>query len=56
MPSNAYIQFIAQIGFVDQHIAIHGKPQTIQGLRYEQDTIHRAGVVMTVAVWKKTRI
>jgi hypothetical protein len=52
MPSNAHTQFGAQIGFVDQLIAIHGKLQTGQGRRHEQDAIHRAGVVMTVAAWE----
>lgn len=52
MPSNAHTQFGTQIGFVDQLIAIHGKLQTGQGRRHEQDAIHRAGVVMVVAAWE----
>jgi len=52
MPSNAHAQFITQLEFVSQLIAIHGKLQTGKGRRYEQDAIHRAGVVMTVAAWE----
>ena len=52
MPSNAKAQFAIQIGYVDQLITIHGKLQSGQGRRHEQDAIHRAGVVMTVAAWE----
>jgi hypothetical protein len=52
MPSNAQTQFINQIGYVDQLIAIHRKLQTGKGRRHEQDALHRAGVVMIVAAWE----
>lgn len=40
------------LGFVEQLIVIHGKLQEGAGRRHEQDAIHRAGVVMTVAAWE----
>jgi hypothetical protein len=52
MPSNASQQFTNQIGYVDQLISIHAKLQTGKGRRHEQEAIHRAGVVMTVAAWE----
>jgi len=52
MPSNAQSQFIAQMGFVEQLIVIHRKLQSGRGRRHEQDALHRAGVVMSVAAWE----
>ena len=52
MPSHASQEFADLIGFVDQLIAIHGRLQAGRGRRHQQDAIHRAGVVMTVAAWE----
>lgn len=40
------------MGSVDQIIEIHGKLQSGRGRRHEQDALHKAGVVMTVAAWQ----
>jgi len=50
--SKAFDDFQIQLGLVDQLITIHGKLQNGQGRRYEQDSIHRAGVVLSVASWQ----
>ncbi|TAV14724.1 HEPN domain-containing protein [Rhizobium ruizarguesonis] len=50
--SQAYNNFINQLGNVDQLIAIHGKLQAGRGRRHEQGALHRAGVVLTVAAWQ----
>lgn len=50
--SNAQSKFMEQLGLVDQLITIHGKLQTGRGRRHEQDALHRAGVVLTVAAWQ----
>ncbi len=50
--SNALERFTNQLRLVDQLIAIHGKLQTGRGRRHEQDALHRAGVVLTVAAWQ----
>jgi RiboL-PSP-HEPN len=52
MPSDANSQFAQLIGFVDQLVAIHRRLQTGRGRRHQQDALHRAGVVMTVAAWE----
>lgn len=52
MPSNALNTFTQLIGYVDQLIHIHGRLQAGPGRRHEQDALHRAGVVMTVAAWE----
>jgi len=52
VPSTSYHSFLDQLGSVDQLIEIHGKLQNGRGRRHEQDAIHRAGVVMTVAAWQ----
>lgn len=52
MPSQSLAQFKDQVAFVEQLIAIHGKLQSGQGRRHEQEAIHRAGVVMMVAAWQ----
>lgn len=52
MPSQSHQAFLDQLKSVDQLIAIHGKLQAGRGRRHEQDAIHRAGVVMTVAAWQ----
>ena len=50
--SVALTKFSEQLVLVDQLISIHGKLQTGRGRRHEQDAIHRAGVVLTVAAWQ----
>ncbi|WP_421857227.1 HEPN domain-containing protein [Oceanicaulis sp.] len=50
--SGAYTAFQDQLKLIDQLIAIHGKLQKGRGRRHEQDAIHRAGVVLTVAAWQ----
>lgn len=52
MSSSSLSQFKTLLGSVDQLIGIHGKLQKGRGRRFEQDAIHRAGVVMTVAAWQ----
>ena len=50
--SAALTKFSEQLVLVDQLISIHGKLQTGRGRRHEQDALHRAGVVLTVAAWQ----
>ena len=50
--SAALTKFSEQLALVDQLISIHGKLQSGRGRRYEQDALHRAGVVLTVAAWQ----
>ena len=50
--SQALVNFLEQLGLVDQLIEIHGKLQNGRGRRHEQDALHRAGVVLTVASWQ----
>ena len=50
--SAALTKFSEQLALVDQLISIHGKLQSGRGRRHEQDAIHRAGVVLTVAAWQ----
>jgi len=52
MPSNSFHEFEALLASVDQLINIHRKLQQGRGRRHEQDAIHRAGVVLTVAAWQ----
>jgi len=52
MPSASSHSFSTLIGFVDQLVQIHGRLQAGRGRRHEQDALHRAGVVMTVAAWE----
>lgn len=52
MPSQSLEQFYNLLSYVDQLIAIPAKLQSGRGRRHEQDAIHRAGVVMTVAAWQ----
>lgn len=52
MPSRASATFDTLVASVDQLIEIHGKLQAGRGRRHEQDALHRAGVVMTVAAWQ----
>lgn len=52
MTSIALSQFTDLAKPVEQLIKIHGKLQSGQGRRHEQDAIHRAGVVMMVAAWE----
>jgi hypothetical protein len=44
--------FINQLDLVEQLISIHGYLQEGRGRRHEQDALHRAGVVLTVAAWQ----
>lgn len=50
--SKASREFEGLLKSVDQIIAIHRKLQTGAGRRYEQEALHHAGVVMTVAAWQ----
>jgi len=50
--SKALTRFSEQLLLVKQLISIHGKLQSGRGRRYEQDALHRAGVVLTVAAWQ----
>lgn len=52
MSSGSLGEFTNLLGSVDQLIIIHGKLQQGRGRRHEQDAIHRAGVVLTVAAWQ----
>jgi hypothetical protein len=52
MPSNASKHFASLIRYVEQLIAAHGNIQQGPGRRYEQEAIHRAGVVLVVAAWE----
>jgi hypothetical protein len=45
-------QFSDQLELVNQLINVHGQVQQGRGRRHQQDAIHRAGVVMTVAAWQ----
>lgn len=50
--SQALNKLMKQLSLVDQLIEIHGKLQNGRGRRHEQDALHRAGVVLTVAAWQ----
>jgi len=50
--SAALMKFSEQLKLVEQLIAIHRKLQTGKGRRHQQDALHRAGVVLTVAAWQ----
>ncbi len=52
MPSQSQEQFAGQLELVNQLISVHGQVQQGRGRRHQQDAIHRAGVVMTVAAWQ----
>ena len=52
MSSNSFTEFDSLLGTVDQLIDIHGRLQQGRGRRHQQDAIHRAGVVLTVAAWQ----
>ena len=52
MPSSSFTEFEKLLQTVEQLISIHGKLQQGRGRRHEQDAIHRAGVVLTVAAWQ----
>ena len=52
MASESFRQFNDLLGTVDQLIDIHGRLQQGRGRRYQQDAIHRAGVVLVVAAWQ----
>lgn len=50
--SHALTSFMNQLGLVDQLVTIHGRLQEGPGRRHQQDALHSAGVVMTVAAWQ----
>lgn len=50
--SASLVAFESQLGPVDQLIAIHARIQTGRGRRHQQDALHHAGVVLTVAAWQ----
>lgn len=52
MPSVSSTSFDQLLGAVDQLVVIHGKLQVGRGRRHEQDALHKAGVVITVAAWQ----
>ena len=52
MPSTSHAQFLSQLKLVEQLITIHSEVQQGRGRRHQQDAIHKAGVVMTVAAWQ----
>ena len=52
MPSQASRHFLQLTEYVQQLIDIHAHLQSGRGRRYRQDSIHRAGVVLTVAAWE----
>lgn len=52
MSSDSFGEFEGLLGSVDQLMIIHGQLQQGRGRRHEQDAIHRAGVVLTVAAWQ----
>lgn len=52
MPSQASSRFSVLMGSVDQLRQIHGRLQQGRGRRHQQESLHRAGVVMTVAAWE----
>jgi hypothetical protein len=52
MPSSALQRFAKMMVHVDQLINIHGQLRGGPGRRYEQDALHRAGVVFVVAAWE----
>lgn len=52
MPSVSYDKFSEQLTLVDQLIDAHSGIQQGRGRRHQQDAIHKAGVVMTVAAWQ----
>ena len=50
--SKALTDFMSQLALVDQLIEIHGRLQVGRGRRHQQEALHAAGVVMTVAAWQ----
>ena len=52
MPSQAFTRFNGLVSYVDQLIGIHGNLQQGRGRRFEQEAIHRAGVVLMVGAWE----
>ena len=52
MTSLALTEFETLMTSVDQLSDIHARLQTGPGRRHQQDAIHRAGVVLTVAAWQ----
>src|SRR5690606_8820587 len=52
MPSASIAELEAILGSVEQLIAINEQLRQGRGRRYEQDALHRAGVVLTVAAWQ----
>ena len=52
MPSGSFHSLLEQLEPVDQLVAIHKKVQSGAGRRHQQDALHKAGVVMSVAAWQ----
>ncbi|WP_147307419.1 HEPN domain-containing protein [Mesorhizobium denitrificans] len=52
MPSQSAGEYETLIGWVDQIFGIHGQLQQGRGRRHEQEALHRASVVLTVAAWE----
>src|SRR5947209_5514244 len=52
MPSQAATTFSSSMGYVDQLIRAHSRLQAGRGRRFEQEAIHRAGIVLTVGAWE----
>jgi hypothetical protein len=52
VPSQANSRFSVLMESVDQLRQIHGRLQQGRGRRHQQESLHRAGVVMTVAAWE----
>ena len=52
MMSRSFSEFERLLGTVDQLIKIHARLQQGRGRRHQQDAIHRAGVVLTIAAWQ----
>jgi hypothetical protein len=52
MPSQAAGAFGLSISYVEQLIRAHSRLQAGRGRRFEQEAIHRAGIVLTVGAWE----
>ncbi len=51
MPSQAMTAFLTSLENVEELLDIHGNLQAAPGRRHNQEALHRAGVVMSVAAW-----
>ena len=52
MPSRSLTEFQALLQHVEHLIETPGKIRTGRGRRFNQEAIHRAGTVMTIAAWQ----